>query len=73
MFFFRGKQERKEKEREGKYFEKENIWSMEEEKKNGEGKGGIIWRRKVNGYTDRPTNRPTERIQCNLPFSNVRK
>ena len=31
-------------------------------------KSHAIWRRKINGDTDRPTNQPTGRIKCNLPF-----
>ena len=35
----------------GKYLETENI-SSADEKENREGKGGNIWRRKINGDTD---------------------
>ena len=41
----------------GKHLEKENVWSMEE-KKNRVGKGGIIWRWKINGDADQPTDQP---------------
>ena len=37
----------------------ENLWYIEE-KKNGLGKGGIIWRRKINGDVDQPTDQPGE-------------
>ena len=39
--------------------QKENLWYIEE-KKNGLGKGGIIWRRKINGDADQPTDQPGE-------------
>ena len=52
--------------------EMENIWSTEE-KKNGEGKGGIICGSKINGDANQPTHRPTGRIYSNLPFLKVRK
>ena len=35
---------------------KENIWSNEEEKKTVEGKRGIIWRKKIDGDGNRPSN-----------------
>ena len=53
-----GEEKRKRKRRKifggGKYFEKGNIWSTEEEK-HKEGEGGIIWRRKINGDANQPT------------------
>ena len=37
----------------------ENLWYIEE-KKNGLGKGGIIWRRKINGDADQWTDQQGE-------------
>ena len=39
----------------GKHLEEENIWSTEE-KKNGVGKRGNIWRWEINGDADQPTD-----------------
>ena len=43
--------EEKKNRKERKYLDTENIWSTEE-KKNGVGKIGIIWRREINGDAD---------------------
>ena len=55
----------------GEYLVKENIWSMEE-KKTGEGKRGITWRRKINGDANQPTNKSTDQPGNIVQFSNVR-
>ena len=43
-----------EKGKGGKHFEKENIFWEEKEKEE------IIWRRKINGDANQPTNQPGE-------------
>ena len=43
----------------GKYWEQENIWA-EEEIKNGEGRRGNIWRRKIFGQRERRTEKENE-------------
>ena len=46
----------------GKHFEIENIFWEEKEKEV------IIWRRKINGDANQPTDQGTGQIKCNLPF-----
>ena len=52
-------EEKKNRKEKNKYLDKENIWSMEE-KKTREGIRGIIWRRKLNGDTNQPTDQSGE-------------
>ena len=57
----------------GKYLVKENIWSTEE-KKTGEGKRGINWKRKINGDANRPNIQTINRVNIvQSAFLKVRK